>query len=328
MTLFRSLQPGQRLASLHRLALLLLALLAAVALFQADRLGRMAGQAEQELHEGANLVHGLARQVDDGRGLEALHLAQHSAAQQKELEAALQRQRQRLQALLTRAAASRSAQELAYLQAVEIRLGLYWAVQDQLLLASRQAREDASLAPQARALLNGDSLGRYRAVIEALETWWRHRDEVDAAAAQQSRSQAAIWLRAGLVLQLGVLALLALPAGLAWRRRQAARSGSQASPDPTKGGAEPELSAAQLAMRQARRAARHAQEIAMRAQLLALNATVQAARAGGRSADLDAVADQAHALAVRCAAAADADLDAAADSALDPSEHAPADGQR
>ena len=309
MKFFRPLQPGQGLASLHRLALLLLALLAAVALLQADRLGRQADQEQLGARDSAGLVHGLTRLVDDGRGLEALHLAQDSAVPQRALEAELLRQRQRLQARLKAASTGRSVQEQACLDAVAIRLGAYWQVQDQLLQASRLALHNASLVPQAQALLNGSSQDSYRAVIDALDTWWRQHEAELAASPLQSRSQALLCLR--LALLAVVLLLLGLLLGLAQQARAGRRQGQ---PTTLKSDAPaPDDHAAQAP---ARRAAQRAQDKALRAQVLALNATVQAARGGGRRADLDALASQAQALALRCAAAAD--QDGGSDSRLDP----------
>ncbi len=309
MKFFRPLQPGQGLASLHRLALLLLASLAAVALLQADRLGRQADQEQLGAQDSASLVHGLTRMVDDGRGLEALHLAQDSPAQQRALEAELLRQRQRLQARLKAASTGRSVQEQACLDAVAFRLGAYWQVQDQLLQASRSALLKASLVPQAQALLNGSSQDRYRAVIDALETWWRQQDADPAGAAQQSRSQAVLCLR------LALLAMVLLLSGLLLGLVQQAMAGRRQGQSSTVK-SDARAPDDQAAPAPARRAAQRAQDMAMRAQLLALNATVQAARGGGRRADLDALASETQALAPRCAAAADQDR--GSDLRLDP----------
>ncbi len=283
MNLFRPWRPGQRLGSLYTLALVLLGLVAAVALFQADFVARQWAPAGDPGSGIAHSVPGLARLVDDGRGLEALHLLQDDAAPRLRIEQGLLRQRRLLQARLDAHGRLAGAAERGHLDLVAQALDAYWTVQDRLLLASHRAHHDPALAVQARELLGGESQQAYRAVIDALQAWWRFQDGLAEQAASQSRSGLLLRLRTGLAALLGLLGLLLGRAlnGVARAPRPAPRGADVAdSSEQSHSGACADFAEDRPGRRGDRRAADGTHHLAGRAVLTAMNATVQAARGG------------------------------------------------
>ncbi len=222
MNLFRSQWPKPSLGRLYPLALVLLGLLAAVALLQTDRSVRQIDRAGKTAFDAARLMHVLVRLVDDARGLEALHLLQDDPAERQAIEQRLTAQRGALFERLQDRAVATDAGQQRCIDALRASLATYWAVQDRLLEASRQAhrdRRDAALAASARGLLNGESEQAWRGVIDALERWWQVRSDAARAASLER-----IWQR--LVLPVGLAALLVLV------MLALLRSEGQAAPEP------------------------------------------------------------------------------------------------
>jgi methyl-accepting chemotaxis protein len=229
-------RPGQPWLTALALLLGLLAALAALALSRhGDQDERLA-----ELHDrtlpAVRVMHQLAQQVEQVRGLEALHLLLTSPAE--------------LTAVETQIAAHRAvvADQLAafdrlvvddtdrrHLGAVRSSLGAFWQAQDGVLVASRQAVAadgGGALRLQARERLTGPSQQAYSQVVAALATWSAYREQRAAERASQAAAAQA-WLRRALVaLTLG-LALLAVGAVAAWlRARRTLAADVSAAPSP------------------------------------------------------------------------------------------------
>ena len=275
---------GARLRHLLVLLLLALSLLAGVSVSQTQALEAQAVQAEAVLLPALKQVHVLTRQVDEQRGMAALHLTLQEGAARAELEGRLQAGRLQIQRRMA-ALAQRLVDDTdrSHHRSVAASLVLFWAAQDRLLAASRRAPTDAAAAQQARALLAGESQAAFVRLRTDIDAWWTYTEQAMTQLVQQANAAAhrvaqTVWALAGLL----VLAL-----AMAWALWRAPRQRMQA-PQPTRAGG-----------LDAGAARAHAQT-----HLQALNAAVAAARRGepGRAAGLSA--QEAQRLADQVAAAA------------------------
>lgn len=270
---------GTRLRQLLVLLLLSIGLLAGVSVLQTQDLHGQVLHADQALLPMLKQVHALARQVDEQRGMAALHLTLPAGPQRTELEARLQAGRQQIERRM--AAFGRQLQDdtdRAHHHTVAAALATFWDVQDRLLAASRQAAADPAAAQRARSLLTGDAQQAFLQLRAEVDAWWAYTEAAAAQQAQQAR--VAAHLTAQVVWALAALVALALP--MAWALLR--------TPQPGRGaGVAPGVLA---------------DGDAARAHLQALNAAVAAARRGepGRAAGLSA--HEARLLAEQVAAAA------------------------
>ncbi len=268
MQLTLSSPPGARLRQLLVLLLLALGLLAGMSVSQSRDAEAQAITTELAALPALRQVRELAARVDEQRGMAALHLTLQNAAERRALEGRLQASRSQVERHMAAIAPRLQGDaERRHHAAVQASLAAFWAVQDRLLAASRQAAQDPAAAQQARALLAGESqvaFGRLRADIEA---WWAEIEQAASRAAATARASAQ--QAATLVWALAVLAALSL--AVAWALL---RLPLRPQPPPPA----PDALASDAA----------------REHLLALNAAVAAARRGepGRAAGLSALEAQ------------------------------------
>ncbi len=279
MNLTLSTPPGARLRQLLVLLLLALGLLAGVSVSQTHELEAQAVLADVVVLPALKRVHELARQVDEQRGMAALHLTLQGEAARAELEGRLQAGRLQIERRMT-VFGQRLTDEVdrGHHRNVAASLVAFWAAQDQLLAASRRAAADVAAAQQARALLTGEGQQAFLRLRADIDAWWAYTEQAAALQAQQAR--AAAHLAAQTVWALAALAALAL--AMAWALLHAPQRPAPAAPAP----------AALL------------DDQAAQVHLQALNAAVAAARRGepGRAAGLSA--QEAQRLAEQVASAA------------------------
>lgn len=267
-----------RLRKLLVLLLLSLGLLAGVSVSQTHALHAEVVQAETLHLPALKRVHELQRQIDEQRGMAALHLTLADEAARYALEGRLEAGRRQIQQrMLVLGRAFADDADRAHHRAVAESLAAFWTAQDRLLAASRRAAVDPDALPGARALLTGDAQQAFLALRARIDAWWTAIEDAAAHHATQARSAAHHALQT--VWALGGIAALGLAFGwalLRWPQRPAAAPGF------TDG-------AALQALLQRR----------LDPHLQALNAAVAAARRGepGRAAGLSAqealqVADQ------------------------------------
>lgn len=238
------------------------------------------------------LVHEMTVVVDEARGLSALHLLRADRVEQRDLEDRLQAARQRIE---RRMAVSRQRladdTERRHFQRVRTSLSAYWAAQERLLVASRQAADMPPAANQARALLSGDSQAAFQQLRADLDAWWAYTDELAGVALAQAVSQA----RQQTLLQ-GLQALLLLGLGaclLVGRSTRGAGARTAQALWPSTGPATGPVTGPVTALtvlsppapppdsrRPADEPAMSLDQLALQARLLALNAAVAAARGG------------------------------------------------
>ena len=276
---------GARLRHLLVLLLLALSLLAGVSVSQTQALEAQAVHTALVLLPAVKQVHALARQVDEQRGMAALHLTLQTEAARTALEGRLLAGRLLIQRRMV-AFGQRLTDDIDrdHHRSVAASLAAFWAAQDRLLAASRRAATDAVAVQQARALLVGETQATFDRLHAAIEAWWTYSEQAMTQQAQQARADAqrvaqTVWALA---------ALLVLALAMAWALLQQSRRRVLVVPAHSGG-----LDGA------AARA--HAQT-----HLAALNAAVAAARRGepGRAAGLSA--QEAQRLAEQVAAATQA----------------------
>ena len=280
MTLLQTLATlpiSQRLGAALALLLLLMGLGTALASRQSQAQQQTLALLEQTALPSARLLHELTGQVDELRGLLALHLMLGGTA---EAGAMAQQMRLRSLAITQRLAAFGprlvDGTERTHCEAVSASLALFIAEQDKLLAMSRHGTQDAATAAAARKLLTGPSQLAYQRLSADLATWSAYVEQRTDQTSRQARA-----LGAGLPLQLALLAAVmlsgaALLAAAAWagaRQPGAKKAAGQAA-----------RSAEPLADWPRRRRlvdlAGTVDRLAFEAHLLALNAAVVAARQG------------------------------------------------
>ncbi|MDT7836814.1 MCP four helix bundle domain-containing protein [Aquabacterium sp. OR-4] len=222
MNLLHSLRHGQRFATALVLVLAVLGVLTGVSLSRAARLGQELERLEQVALPAARMVHDLALLADEARGLEALLLLLDDERERRDVEARLMQQRGRIaERLASQVSRLHDASDRKLLADVNSALGSWWSVQDQVLGAARAAVGNASEAGRARRLLAGESQLAYRQLLDTLERWWRHHDDLAQWSVKKARQEIALRL---LPLLGGLLfaTLAALLLALAQRSRLAA----------------------------------------------------------------------------------------------------------
>lgn len=279
------------------LLLLALALATGLSVSMTRQSGARLAEVDELILPSVRLVHEMTAVVDEARGLSALHLLRADRVEQRDLEDRLQAARQRIE---RRMAVSRQRladdTERRHFQRVRTSLSAYWAAQERLLVASRQAADTPPAANQARALLSGDSQAAFQQLRADLDAWWAYTDELVGVALAQAASQAR---QQALLLGLQALLLLGLGACLLVGRstRGAGARTAQAlwpSTGPATGPVTGPLTGPATALavlsppapppvsrRPADEPAVSLDQLALQARLLALNAAVAAARGGG-----------------------------------------------
>jgi hypothetical protein len=250
MNLLHSLRHGQRFATSLVLVLAVLGVLTGVSLGRLARLGDDLERLDQVNLPATRMVHDLALLADEARGLEALLLLLDDERERRDVEARLMQQRGRIaERLASQVARLHDASDRQLLAEVNGALGAWWTVQDQVLSAARAARSDAAAAAQARRLLAGDSQNAYRRLLDTLERWWRHHDDLAQWSVKKARADLAMRLQP----MLGGLLFLVLAAmgmALAARRTAAPRQdagGAQAAPPQLLGQAPADAAASAIA---------------------------------------------------------------------------------
>jgi hypothetical protein len=164
-------------------------------------------------------MHDLAARVDEQRGMAALHLTLHSQAERSALEARLQASRAQVERrMATIGPGLLGDADRHHHATVQAGLAAFWAAQDQVLAASRQAAQDPAAAQLARALLAGEAQQAFEQLRHAIEAWWALAEQAaergaDQTAADASQASVVVWAQAMLTaLALAVAwALLHLP---------------------------------------------------------------------------------------------------------------------
>ena len=234
MHLLRFPRPGRRaLGVLAALLLLLLGLVSASAMRQVQGLQQQVDVVVEHTLPTLRLARELQAQLDDLRGMSALHLSSAGAAERDALAARMRAQRQRmdrqLAAHLRQPGGADPAGEAAHRDEVQAGWLRYRALHDQLLQAAAGDAEAAAGRP-VRALLAGEAQQAYQALRDALERWC----EAGELRAEQARRDAraagesAAW---HLVLMVA-LGGLAAAAGGAWGLAAAAGAARAAAGRP------------------------------------------------------------------------------------------------
>ena len=265
MLLSLSTPSATRLRQLLVLLLLALGLLAGVSVSQSrDVEAQVVAQATVVL-PAIQQARLLASQIDEQRGMAALHLTLRNDAERAALEDRLQASRTQVERRMQ--AQDRRLQhdtDRRHHAAVQASLAAFWAVQDRLLAASRQTAHDPAAAALARQLLAGEAQQAYERLRADLEAWWLGTEQ---AAGQAAADAAALAQRVTLLVW-AQAALVALALAVAWALLHLPPPRSLAPPpaDPLDSGA-------------------------ARQHLLALTAAVATARRGepGRAAGLSAL---------------------------------------
>ena len=268
---------GPRLGAALALLLLLMGLGTALSSRQSHAQLQTLALMEQTALPSARLLHELTSQVDELRGLLALHLMLGGTA---EATATAQQMQLRRQALELRLAAVGprlvDATERSHFEAVSASMVVFMAEQDKLLAITRLGTQDAATAAAARTQLTGPSQLAYQRLSADLGAWSAYVEQRIDQASRQARMQGA-----GLPLQLALLATAMLAAAAvlaaaAWARAR--------QPGASQAAAQAARSAdAQADWPRRRRLVDlvdTVDRLAFEAHLLALNAAVAAARQG------------------------------------------------
>ena len=282
MRLLRKLKLAQRLRAALALLLLVMGLGSALALQQARSQQQQLAWVAQTALPSVRLLQEMSGQVDELRGLLALHLMLGGGTQARETE---QQMGARRQAINQRLAGFEQrlvdATERTHLDAVQRSLAGFDAEYEKLLAISRQGLGDAASAATARALLIGPSQWAYQRLCTALAAWSAYLEQRSDQTSRQARAaadglplllaaQAALMLGAALLLGGRLAWQLASSAGTALFANAANAGSAAASVSPRLDGAVPGLAAPTVSARR----------LAVEAQLLAINAAVAAARSG------------------------------------------------
>lgn len=278
MNLLQHLKVGHRVGRRFGAAVVLLVLLGlstALSLLQSRQQTVHLAVLTQATRPSVRLLRDLSGQVDELRGMLALHLMLNGTAEAATLESRMANARVRIeQQLASFEARLGDTVERGHFDAVRVSLGVFLVEQERLLVISRQGARDASQAAQARGLLIGASQQAYQALSTELTAWWTYLEQQTDRAVHRAQAAAG-----GLMpVQLGLLALGVLAALLRGQRRRSG-DGLQAL-------------------------AEMVDQIAIQSHLLALNVAVESARAGPLGIELAGVADAARSLAERSAVAA------------------------
>lgn len=218
MKLLHSLRHGQRFATALVLVLAVLGVLTGVSLSRVARLGDDLERLEEVALPATRMVHDLALLADEARGMEALLLLLDDERERRDVEARLMQQRGRIaERLASQVARLHDASDRQLLAEVNTALGAWWTVQDQVLSAARAAPGDAAAAARARRLLAGDSQNAYRQLLDTLERWWRHHDDLAQWSVKKARAEIAQRLQPALG---GLLFVTLAAAGLALAQRR------------------------------------------------------------------------------------------------------------
>ena len=267
----------QRLGAALALLLLLMGLGTALSARQSYEQQQTLALLEQTALPSARLLHELTGQVDELRGLLALHLMLGGTAEATAMELQM---RQRSLAIAQRLAALGprlvDATERTHCDAVRASLALFIVEQDKLLALSRHGTQDAAVAAAARNLLTGPSQLAYQRLSADLAAWSAFVEQRTDQTSRQARA-----LGAGLPLQLGLLAAVML-AGAALLAA-AARAGAYPPAGKTAAGQAARSADAWADWPRRRRLvdlAGTVDRLAFEAHLLALNAAVVAAHQG------------------------------------------------
>lgn len=229
MNLLHPLRHGQRFAFALVLVLAVVGVLTGVSLNRAARLGQELERLEEVALPATRMVHDLALLADEARGLEALLLLLDDERERRDVESRLMQQRGRIaERLASQVARLRDESDRRLLADVNTALGAWWTVQDQVLGAARAAVTDAGQASRARHLLAGESQAAYRQLLDTLERWWRHHDDL----AQWSVKKARHLVGRVLLPVLGSLLFFAL-AGIFLGLAQRAQLGAPGTPAAT-----------------------------------------------------------------------------------------------
>ena len=275
-----SLPIGRGLGAALALLLLLMGLGTALSSRQSQEQLQTLALLEQTALPSARLLHELIGQVDELRGLLALHLMLGGTP---EASALAQQMRLRRQAIEQRLAAVGprlvDLAERTHFETVSASLRLFMTEQDRLLAISIKGTQDAATASAARHLLTGPSQLAYQRLSADLAAWWAYVEQRADQASRQARM-----LGAGLPVQLALLAAAMLAGAVVLA--MAAWAGL------CQPGASPAAAQAARAARKAQARADGprrrrlvdladtADRLAFEAHLLALNAAVAAARQG------------------------------------------------
>ena len=307
MTRLQNLNASQRLGGALALLILLLGLGVGVALARAYRVYTDIEFLEETTLPSVKLVYELTVQVDDLRGLSALHLMLSGSAEILALEARLQTQRQRLaQRLVACEKQLKTAAERQHFDAVKTHLVVFWTEHDKLLAVSRRASRDPAAAAQARALLAGASQQAFLQLGAALQAWWAHAEQQAVVATRQAHADARTSL--GWLVGLAVGLVLAGLAALANLARLGIHRPGRSPAAPGQPSALATAVSPSLASPGHRRRISDTldtlQRTAMQTHVLAVHAAVRSARAGGPDNGSVDMANEAALLAQRSAQAA------------------------
>jgi hypothetical protein len=252
--------PAARLRHLLVLLLLALGLLAGVSVSQTHALHAEAVQTEVVRLPALLAVNDLARQVDEQRGMAALHLTLADEAGRNELEARLQVVRstvERRLASLARLMVDEAGR--AHHRGVSQGLARFWDAQDQMVALSRRAAVDTEAARQARVLLGGEAQQAFLRVRGDIVAWSVHLEQAAVQQAADARQAAHLVVQA--VWALAALTALALAVGwavLRWPQPAAPAFAAADGPDAAlpqrlRSGIDPHLQALNAAVATARR---------------------------------------------------------------------------
>jgi hypothetical protein len=228
MNLLHSLRHGQRFATALVLVLAVLGVLTGVSLSRVARLGDDLERLEEVALPATRMVHDLALLADEARGLEALLLLLDDERERRDVEARLMQQRGRIaERLASQVARLRDPSDRRLLAEVNTALGTWWTVQDQVLSAARAGAADAGAAGRARKLLAGDSQNAYRQLLDTLERWWRHHDDLAQWSVKKARAEIAQRLQPLLG---GLLFVTLAAAGMSLAQRRRLQADGQPAP--------------------------------------------------------------------------------------------------
>ena len=210
---------GRGLGAALALLLLLMGLGTALSSRQSQEQLQTLALLEQTALPSARLLHELIGQVDELRGLLALHLMLGGTP---EASALAPQMRLRRQAIEQRLAAFGprlvDGTERTHFDAVSASLAVFLAEQDKLLAITRRGTQDAATAAAARTQLTGPSQLAYQRLSADLAAWSAYVEQRSDQAQRQARAGLASlpWLgavQALLLLAAATVAALQLAAG-------------------------------------------------------------------------------------------------------------------